>query len=57
METSQANFTAQDVMALRQKTGVGMMDCKKALEATGGDMAAAEEWLRQTLKGKMAART
>jgi elongation factor Ts len=44
-------------MALRQKTGLGMMDCKKALAANNGDMAAAEEWLRQKLKGKMAERT
>jgi elongation factor Ts len=57
METSQDNFSAKDVMTLRAKTGVGMMDCKKALAATGGDMTAAEEWLRQHMKGKIAART
>ncbi len=57
MDTTDVSFTAQDVMALRQKTGLGMMDCKSALAATRGDMTAAEEWLRQKLKGKMAART
>ncbi len=57
MATTDASFTAQNVAALRQKTGLGMMDCKSALAATGGDMAAAEEWLRQKLKGKMAGRT
>ena len=31
-------FTAKDVQALREKTGVGMMDCKKALVASDGDM-------------------
>jgi elongation factor Ts len=39
-------FTAKDVMALRQKTGAGMMEAKKALEETKGDMAKAEELLR-----------
>ncbi|MHC4968755.1 MAG: translation elongation factor Ts [Planctomycetota bacterium] len=57
METTEESFTAKDVMALRQKTGLGMMACKKALAACSGDMAAAEEWLRQQLKGKMDART
>jgi len=51
------SFTAKDVMGLRQKTGLGMMDCKKALTETGGDPAAAEEWLRETKKGKMDTRT
>ena len=40
------SFTAKDVMGLRQKTGLGMMDCKKALTEANGDPAAAEEWLR-----------
>ena len=40
-------FTAQDVKALREKTGLGMMDCKKALEENNGDMEAAIEWLRK----------
>ena len=39
-------ITAKDVQALRQATGVGMMDAKKALEANDGDMAAATQWLR-----------
>ena len=39
-------FTAKDVQALRQKTGAGMMECKKALEETNGDFAKAEEYLR-----------
>ena len=51
------SFTAKDVMTLRQKTGLGMMDCKKALNETNGDPAAAEEWLRETKKGKMDTRT
>ncbi len=40
------SFTAKDVMSLRQSTGVGMMDAKKALEATNGDMDAAVQHLR-----------
>ena len=40
-------FTSKDVMDLRQKTGVGMMDCKKALVATDGDMDKAIEYLRE----------
>jgi len=39
-------ITAKEVAELRQKTGAGMMDCKKALEESGGDMAKAAEWLR-----------
>ena len=40
-------FTAKDVQALREKTGCGMMDCKKALVETDGDMDAAIEFLRE----------
>ena len=40
-------FTAQDVKALREMTNVGMMDCKKALTETDGDMDKAVEWLRE----------
>ena len=40
-------ITAQDVKALREMTGVGMMDCKKALAASDGDMDKAVEWLRE----------
>jgi len=39
-------FTAKDVQELRQRTGAGMMDCKKALEETKGNMDAAVEYLR-----------
>jgi elongation factor Ts len=39
--------TAQDVKALRDKTGLGMMDCKKALEENGGDMEKAIDYLRK----------
>ena len=41
------SFTAKDVAALREQTGAGMMDCKNALVATGGDMAKAAEHLRK----------
>jgi len=41
-----AHITAKEVAALRAQTGAGMMDCKKALEATGGDLPRAVEWLR-----------
>ena len=40
-------FTATDVKNLREMTGVGMMDCKKALTASDGDMDKAVEWLRE----------
>ena len=40
-------FTAADVKTLREMTGVGMMDCKKELSATDGDMDKAVEWLRE----------
>lgn len=46
-------FTAKDVAALRAKTGCGMMDCKKALESSGGDMDKAVDYLRE--KGLAAA--
>ena len=46
-------FTAKDVMSLREKTGVGMMECKKALTETNGDMDKAVEYLRE--KGMAAA--
>ena len=42
-----ATFTAKDVQELRQRTGAGMMDCKKALEENNGDMAAAVDFLRK----------
>ncbi len=40
-------ITAQMVKDLREKTGAGMMDCKKALAETNGDLAAAEDYLRE----------
>jgi elongation factor Ts len=40
-------FTAKDVQALRQSTGAGMMDAKRALEANDGDIGAAKQWLRE----------
>ena len=46
-------FTAKDVMELRGRTGAGMMDCKKALTATNGDMEKAIDFLRE--KGLAAA--
>ena len=47
------NFTAKDVQALRERTGCGMMDCKKALTEADGDMEKAIELLRE--KGLAAA--
>ena len=41
------SYTAKDVQSLRQSTGAGMMDCKKALEENGGDLEAAKQWLRE----------
>ncbi len=41
-----AEITASTVKELRDKTGAGMMDCKAALNETGGDMEAAVDWLR-----------
>lgn len=41
------NFTAKDVAALREKTGCGMMDCKKALTEADGDMDKAVDLLRE----------
>ena len=46
-------FTAQDVKNLREQTGCGMMDCKKALTEAGGDFDKAVEYLRE--KGLAAA--
>jgi elongation factor Ts len=42
-----AEITAALVKDLREKTGAGMMDCKNALAATGGDVEAAIDWLRK----------
>jgi elongation factor Ts len=51
------SFTAKDVQALRQATGAGMMDAKKALEANNGDAEAASQWLREKGLGKAAERS
>ncbi len=42
-----ADISAKTVKELREQTGAGMMDCKKALKETGGDMDKAVEWLRK----------
>jgi elongation factor Ts len=44
---STVQITAQDINKLRQTTGAGMMDCRKALTETGGDFEAAIDWLRK----------
>ncbi len=49
-----AAFTAQDVKALREKTGCGMMDCKKALTNADGDMDKAIDFLREQGLAKQA---
>ncbi len=41
------SFSAQEVKKLREQTGAGMMDCKKALKETNGDFDAAVTWLRE----------
>jgi elongation factor Ts len=41
------DFTAKDVQTLRQATGAGMLDAKRALEETGGDFERATSWLRE----------
>jgi elongation factor Ts len=48
------DFTAKDVQALRQATGAGMMDAKKALTETDGDMEKAGQWLREKGLAKVA---
>jgi elongation factor Ts len=48
-----ADISAKDVAALRKISGAGMMDCKRALEESGGDMEKAKTWLRE--KGLAAA--
>src|ERR1700730_15142734 len=42
-----ATITAAMVKDLRESTGAGMMDCKAALTESGGDMQAAQDWLRK----------
>ena len=47
-------FTNKDVMELREKTGVGMMDCKKALQESDGDVEKAIDYLREKGLAKQA---
>src|SRR5687768_13251215 len=47
-------FTAKDVQALRQATGAGMMDAKKALTENDGDFDSAAQWLREKGLAKVA---
>jgi elongation factor Ts len=49
-------ISPQDVKSLRESTGAGMMDCKKALESSGGDMDKAVAWLREKGIAKAAKR-
>jgi hypothetical protein len=44
---STVTITAADINKLRQMTGAGMMDCRKALTETNGDIEAAIDWLRK----------
>jgi elongation factor Ts len=53
MRIPMPSFTAKDVQALRQATGAGMLDCKRALEENDGDVEKAKVWLRE--KGLAAA--
>jgi len=48
-----SDISAKDVKALRDQTGAGMMDCKRALQETGGDIDAAVELLRVQLGNKI----
>mgnify|MGYP001241065839 CR=1 FL=1 len=41
------NITSEDIKILRDKSGAGMMDCKKALDESNGDIEKAVEWLRK----------
>ena len=50
-------FNANDVKTLREKTGAGMLDCKKALDACNGSIDAAVDWLREKGIAKAAKKT
>lgn len=52
-----AEITAAAVRQLRDKTGLPMMDCKNALNASGGDEAGAIDWLRKNAQAKFETRT
>ncbi len=51
-----ADFTAKDVQRLRQSTGAGMMDAKRALTENDGDFESAAKWLFERGIGKAAER-
>ena len=53
MADTETKISAKDVAKLRQQTGAGMMDCKKALTETGGDMDAAVEALKVKMGNKL----
>ena len=55
--TIMADISAKDVMALRNRTGLGMMECKKALVESEGDVEKAEDLMRMRYKGKMEKRS
>src|SRR5262245_6505675 len=57
MEATKVRSTPKDVMALREKTGMPIMECKAALTEADGDISKAEELLRAKAKGKMDARS
>jgi len=50
-------FSASDVKTLREKTGAGMLDCKKALDECAGDIEKAVDWLREKGIAKAAKKT
>jgi elongation factor Ts len=50
------SISAKDIAALREKTGAGMLDCKKALEESGGNIEDAIDWLRKRGAAKAAKR-
>lgn len=52
-----AEISATEVMKLRNRTGLSMMECKRALTEAAGDIEKAEDILRKTMKGKMDAKT
>ena len=47
-----ADISADKVKQLREATGAGMMDCKRALQETNGDLEKAKDWLRQKGMGR-----
>lgn len=53
---SEVKISAADINKLRQMTGAGLMDCKKALEESAGDYEAAQDWLRKKGISKAAKR-